>query len=155
MTQRINDQKEWLTIISLQAGFGGFPWTANTSFPGRKDPMELATSVEGIVESDGTVPQCEVTVQLSAPYNTTGGLVATVLNLIFTNWCAICVFGLAAGAVVMFHQLSRPFNTTGGEEAATVLNLIFTDWCSSYDRANHCDFLSVHSSSKEATIQSE
>lgn len=43
------------------------------------------------MESDGTVPQCEVTVQLSTPYNTTGGLVATVLNLIFTNWCAACL----------------------------------------------------------------
>ena len=79
--------------MMAQEGFGGFPWTANTTFPGRKDPNELTSSAEGIVESDGTVPQCEVTVQLSTPYNTTGGLVATVLNLIFTNWCAVALCG--------------------------------------------------------------
>ena len=72
--------------MTAQEGFGGFPWTTTGTFPGRKDPNELSSSAEGIVESDGTVPQCEVTVQLSTPYNTTGGLVATVLNLIFTNW---------------------------------------------------------------------
>lgn len=34
----------------------------------------------------GTIPACEVTVQLSPPYNTTDGAVGTILNLIFTNW---------------------------------------------------------------------
>lgn len=38
------------------------------------------------MESDGTVPQCEVTVQLGTPFNTSDGRVATVLNLIYTNW---------------------------------------------------------------------
>jgi hypothetical protein len=86
-----------MCAITAQEGFGGFPWTTNTTFPGRKDPNELTSSAEGIVESDGTVPQCEVTVQLSTPYNTTGGLVATVLNLIFTNWCACGLFGCVPG----------------------------------------------------------
>jgi hypothetical protein len=85
----------WMVMCAMttQEGFGGFPWTTNTTFPGRKDPNELTSSAEGIVESDGTVPQCEVTVQLSTPYNTTGGLVATVLNLIFTNWCVCASCG--------------------------------------------------------------
>ncbi len=34
----------------------------------------------------GTIPACEVTVQISPPYNITNGSIGTILNLIFTNW---------------------------------------------------------------------
>ena len=73
-------------------GAGGVWWLSmddQHSVPRAQGPQRAGPQSQGIVESDGTVPQCEVTVQLSAPYNTTGGLVATVLNLIFTNWCVL------------------------------------------------------------------
>ena len=106
-----------VVVCMMQVGFGGFPWTTNTPFPGRKDPNELTSSSEGIVESDGTVPQCEVTVQLSAPYNTTGGLVATVLNLIFTNWCVRAELWCTQIAV----YLQRPCAWTGAQHPCPFL----------------------------------
>lgn len=86
----------------VQAGFGGFPWTpSNTSDPNRGNPSQLATSSESIIESDGTVPQCQVTVQLSPLTNDSDGGVATVLNLIYTNWCGFA-FGLGLHAMLLY-----------------------------------------------------
>ena len=71
----------------LQSGFGGYPWEQRIDgSPNRGNGSALPVSAEAITESDGTTPNCEVTVNVAPATNGTNISNSTILALAYTNW---------------------------------------------------------------------
>ena len=71
----------------LQTGFGGYPWEQRIDgSPNRGNGSALPVSAEAITESDGTTPNCEVTVNVAPATNGTNISNSTILALAYTNW---------------------------------------------------------------------
>ena len=70
--------------IDLQVGYGQWPWV-----PQRYPPTNLTVSTESIVNTQGQLPQCQVTVTVSETWVASKpGLVNAVVILLYQNWCA-------------------------------------------------------------------